>query len=156
MSSRFALVRGLAVVAVFAFCFAAGSTLGEDEQPAGKRPATERSTVALGSYTLAPAPALPDLRAVPRKREPQPAPPAPASEPLAPPAPPAEAPTVIEAPAAPAEPPPPASPPAQEPSTPEPTSAPDPAPDPAPPMPSPDAAPGAGGSGHYDDDGGSR
>ena len=152
MSSRFALVRALALVAVFALCFAAGRALGEDEQPARKQPATQRPTLALGSYTLPPAPALPDLRAVPRKPEPKPAPAAPAAPAPAPP--PVEAPPTTQAAPtpAPSEPPPPESPPPDT-SPPEPAPAPDPAPEPAP-RPSPDAAPGAGGSGYYEDDGG--
>jgi hypothetical protein len=149
MSGRSALARGAALVAVFGVTFAVGSALGEDDPPVTQHAPAKRAVVTPGALRLDPAPALPELRAVPVKEEPAPAAPAPvpvetpvyvAPEPQVvyeTPAPPADtAPAPAEQPASP-----PPSEPEPEPAAPE--------PDPAPvPVPTPDPAP-SGGSGQY-------
>ncbi|HEV3379286.1 MAG TPA: hypothetical protein VG126_18580 [Thermoleophilaceae bacterium] len=175
MSGRSVLVRGVAAVAVFAVAFAVGNKLGDDDPatpspvPAAENRAAssevreDRTKAPLGSLRLERAPALPDLRAEPVARRPEPA---------AAPARPAEtaprvdseeapasdggysppAPEPYTAPPAPSNPAPstPANPPPPDTNAPQPAS-PTPAPDPAPapaPAPTPDPSP-SGGSGQY-------
>jgi hypothetical protein len=169
MSGRAALVRGAAAVAVFAVAFAVGNALGEDERPAAPHaPARQATTAALGPLRLEPAPALPELRAVPKSKPTRPPAALARPGPAMPTAPavesegvPAETggysaptPTPPVSSPAPAEPPPKA--PAPPPSEPPPSStdapqsaapAPDPAPAPAP-VPTPDPSP-SGGSGQF-------
>jgi hypothetical protein len=76
MSGRSALTRGAVAVAVFAVAFAVGNALGEDERSAAPHAPAKREKAALGSLRLEPAPALPELRAVPVKPKPAPAAPA--------------------------------------------------------------------------------
>jgi hypothetical protein len=168
MSGRAALVRGAAAAAVFAVSFAIGNALGEDDRPAAPHApaARQATTAALGPLRLEPAPALPELRAVPSKRKPAPAAPA-GPRPAAPaapalesegvppetggysaptPTPPVSSPPPAEpAPTAPA---PPSEPPPSTTDAPQ-SSAPGPDPAPAPaPVPTPDPSP-SGGSGQY-------
>jgi hypothetical protein len=128
MSGRSALARGAAAVALFAGSLAIGNALGDDERPAAPHaPAKQAKTTALGPLRLEPAPALPELRAVPVKSKPAPAPAGPS--PVAPAEPVAESegvpvetggnaaptPTPPVSSPAPAEPAPPAAPPPSEP-----------------------------------------
>jgi hypothetical protein len=179
MSGRSVLVRGVAVVAVFAVAFAVGNKLGDDDPatpspvPAAENRAAssevreDRTQAPLGSLRLERAPALPDLRAEPvaRRREPAAAPARPAETPA--PAVESEeapasdggyspaAPEPYTAPPAPSNPAPytpapPANPPPPDTNAPQPAS-PTPAPDPAPaPAPAPTPDPSPrGGSGQY-------
>jgi hypothetical protein len=176
MSGRRLLARGAAVGAVFAVSFAVGAALDDGEPaPRSTSPAndarsqarvTRTAAARLGSLRLEPAPALPDLRAVPVERPPaaparaapaRPDTPASAAESDAAPAPDTgytpPAPSVTSpAPSnpAPSNPAPPANPPPSTTDAPQPAS-PTPAPDPAPapaPAPTPDPSP-SGGSGQY-------
>jgi len=168
MSGRAMLAGGAAAVAVFAGSFALGNALGEDERSAAPHAPAKQESAALGTLRLEPAPALPELRALPVRPGPRPAAavparPAPpeAAAPTADPGPapeetggyaaPTPAPPVSSAP--PAEPVPPTPAPPSDP-PPSPTVAPEPSapgPDPAPapaPAPTPDPSPN-GGSGQY-------
>lgn len=164
MSGRSALMRGAAAVAVFACAFAIGNALGDDEPSAARHePAKPAKATALGALRLEPAPALPDLRAVPARPKPKPASAAPtAAGPAAPAEPPAETegvpvetggysaptqtPPVSSAPPAeptPAEPAPPSDPEPAPREVPQ-ASAPTPDPAPIPAVPTPDPAPPGG------------